>query len=248
MTVLQSKPVMPQLLQHHGENGNGNGSGGGDFGAATTTPALNHNPNQTPHPNQQHQQQQPHVGEDEAWSLDVQLDGEELMLAFRTIDVDGDGRISEADALASLQLLNLVDAQADDDAASGVIAATRGVCSDFAEFCAQYYAVHPVCGQCAEAAFDQMDSDPKDGRISLAEAEAFLEPFEKSAFHCDAKALLQSAVAGFASPTSACYESGGAIEDVTLDIHQFRSMLGSKFVEMAFEPKLATEIVRRMRR
>jgi len=123
-------------------------------------------------------------------------------------------------------------------------AVRRAVASGpFLDFCASYYAVHPICAQCATAAFDQMDKN-RDGKVSVEELEKFFEPFERSPFHCDAKALLSdAALAGFCS-------KGAAFEDgsTTLEYAQFRSLLGAKFVELAFEPDLAREIERRMRR
>lgn len=171
----------------------------------------------------------------QAWLLDVQMDAEELAVAYQALDRDGDGAVSERDAFDSLVALDLLPSW---PAAHRREVARSAACRDFADFCALYYMVHPTAAQCATEAFDQIDQNPRDGFVTLDEVEHFFESFVHVPMHGDAarRTFDDAATRGFCVDGRAAMDRAG-----------FQAFLGARFVELAFEPQLAHVIIARMR-
>jgi endonuclease/exonuclease/phosphatase family metal-dependent hydrolase/Ca2+-binding EF-hand superfamily protein len=159
----------------------------------------------------------------------------ELAQAFSQVDVDGDGVVSASDAASSVQRLGLFGALAEARRASILRHASPPL--TFAEFCGKFYASQPFSTSLTRAAFEAIDSSPKDGDVSLKELVAFFEPFVKTPLHADAQALLSNAdMLGLAS------KSGG------LELQSFQTFLGTKFVELVFDKDMAAKVIQAMKR
>ena len=92
----------------------------------------------------------------------------ELALAFETLDLDQDGQVTQGEAASVLMSLSLPPAP-------HVIFPLQ-----YADFCALFYSSRPFSSLLSRAAFDSMDSSPRDGILSATELRLFFEAFDKS--------------------------------------------------------------------